>query len=409
MTRILCALLVLAINATAWPQTADFDASGRVDLDDFFLFVDAFGGTDPLFDLDPNGQVDFDDFFLFVDAFGSQVAEPAEPPSPTLIDITDALFTNRSADCGQYVNDYVSQVVDLQRGLDFSGDLSITIDGNKCIFTTNAIPNHDFNDAGHFATPVSAQDVRYEIAAAPSPAPAATALAMGDNAVFLNGVKLDLLAAACYGVGNEALGNEKIGCGPDQIDNPWRYDPMSPLNNFGTDAHNAHTQPDGTYHYHGDPMAMFESNCASTGTISPVIGFAADGFPIYGSCFDDGGTVRKALSGYVLKNGGGPRQDAPGYTTPVAGQGAIAGANYNGQFRGDYEYAAGAGDLDECNGMTIDGQYGYYVTDTYPWVMGCFTGTPDDSFPSADAGAGGPPGGGPPGGGPPGGGQGPPP
>jgi hypothetical protein len=45
----------------------------------------------------------------------------------------------------------------------------------------------------------------------------------------------------------------------------------------------------------------------------------------------------------------------------------------------DYEYAA-VGDLDECNGMTVDGQYGYYVTDAYPWVMRCYRGTPDASF-----------------------------
>ncbi len=36
--------------------------------------------------------------------------------------------------------------------------------------------------------------------------------------------------------------------------------------------------------------------------------------------------------------------------------------------------------------MTIDGQYGYYVTDTYPWVIGCFKGTPDASFPTVGTG-----------------------
>ena len=51
-----------------------------------------------------------------------------------------------------------------------------------------------------------------------------------------------------------------------------------------------------------------------------------------------------------------------------------------GRWSSDYEYAAGAGDLDECNGMIVDGLYGYYVTDSYPWVIGCFRGTPDDSF-----------------------------
>ncbi len=56
---------------------ADFDSSGRVDLEDFFLFADAFGttdenlGWDPDFDLDASLIVDFDDFFLFADAFGS--------------------------------------------------------------------------------------------------------------------------------------------------------------------------------------------------------------------------------------------------------------------------------------------------------------------------------------------------
>ena len=49
----------------------DFNGDGRTDFVDFFLFADAYGGTDPRFDLDGNGTVDFADFFKFVDAFGS--------------------------------------------------------------------------------------------------------------------------------------------------------------------------------------------------------------------------------------------------------------------------------------------------------------------------------------------------
>ena len=155
---------------------------------------------------------------------------------------------------------------------------------------------------------------------------------------------------------------------------------MSPLNEFGTDGNNAHTQPDGTYHYHGNPKAMFSSDCAGATEASPVIGFAGDGFPIFGSCIVNGGSIRRARSSYVLKDDGGPRQDVAGYTTPVGGRGSVDSSNYDGQFRGDYEYVAGAGDLDECNAHIVDGQYGYVVTDSYPWVIGCFTGTPDDSF-----------------------------
>ena len=53
------------------PASTDFNSDGRTDFIDFFLFADAFGGTDARFDLDGNGRVDFADFFKFVDAFGT--------------------------------------------------------------------------------------------------------------------------------------------------------------------------------------------------------------------------------------------------------------------------------------------------------------------------------------------------
>ena len=142
---------------------------------------------------------------------------------------------------------------------------------------------------------------------------------------------------------------------------------------------NAHVQPT-AYHYHANPMAMFETDCGLTVSASPVLGFAADGFPVFGSCINENGAIRNVKSSYQLKDDGGPRQAVTGYTTPSAGTGNIASSNYDGQFRGDYEYVAGSGDLDECNGMTVDGQYGYYISDSFPWVLNCFSGTPDPSF-----------------------------
>ena len=50
--------------------TPDFDLDGQVDFPDFFLFVEAFGGSDPRFDLDASGTVDFADFYLFAEHFG---------------------------------------------------------------------------------------------------------------------------------------------------------------------------------------------------------------------------------------------------------------------------------------------------------------------------------------------------
>jgi hypothetical protein len=210
---------------------------------------------------------------------------------------------------------------------------------------------------GRFANAFREQNQSFNMTASPSPAARPTSLSLQyDNAVFLNGVKLDLMAAGCYGVGDG-----RIGC--RDMSAPYRYDPLGNGSNFGADEHNAHTQPDGTYHYHGNPMALFiQSNATEP---SPVIGFAADGFPIFGSFIADGGTVRPAQSSYQLKSGmrnGGP------------------GGAYDGTFIDDWKYVAGSGDLDACNGMVQDGVYGYVVTESYPHVMACFTGVPDTSF-----------------------------
>ena len=64
------------------------------------------------------------------------------------------------------------------------------------------------------------------------------------------------------------------------MNQPWRFDPMFAANGFRVDSHNAHVQPNGSYHYHGMPNAMFDADMPVE---SPVIGFAADGFPVFGS------------------------------------------------------------------------------------------------------------------------------
>lgn len=272
-------------------------------------------------------------------------------------DITNAILTDRAATCADYVAENTATATDVQERLRYAATILITTDGETCSIASNAVPNHDFNATGRFANPFSQQDQHYTTPANPSANRVPTALDLRtDNAVFLNGVKLDLMAAGCFGVRDG-----RIGC--NDMNAPYRYDPMGPGGNFGTDEHNAHTQPDGTYHYHGNPLALFEQS--NPQTPSPVIGFAADGFPIFGSYIEDKGAIRPATTSYQLKTGtrpGGP------------------GGRYDGTFIDDWEFVAGSGDLDQCNGMTQNGVYGYVVTATYPHVLGCFTGTPDASF-----------------------------
>jgi hypothetical protein len=179
-------------------------------------------------------------------------------------------------------------------------------------------------------------------------------------------VVLDQVANGCYmpdDASADKNGNIANGCG---LWVEWRLDPLGKIS-LGADSHNAHTQPGGLYHYHGNPYALYDTEDASKA--SPVIGFAADGFPVFGPLFEDEktGEVVEAVSGFTIKSGTRPTGDSS------------PGGSFDGTYVQDYEFT-NAGTLDKCNGQTVNGQYGYYVTKTYPYVMGCYTGTPDYSF-----------------------------
>ena len=59
-------------SASIWPTwgpvaglVGDFNDDGRVNLYDFCVFADAFGGTDPEFDLTGDGRVNLSDSFVW--------------------------------------------------------------------------------------------------------------------------------------------------------------------------------------------------------------------------------------------------------------------------------------------------------------------------------------------------------
>jgi hypothetical protein len=141
---------------------------------------------------------------------------------------------------------------------------------------------------------------------------------------------------------------------------------------FGVDASNAHVQPDGTYHYHGIPEGYL--TLLGKGAAMTLVGFAVDGFPIYArygytTATSASSAIKVMTSSYRIK------------TTPSSGRPSTSIAAM-GTFTQDYEYVAGLGDLDECNGRTgvtpefPNGIYHYYITDTYPYIQRCVKGTP---------------------------------
>jgi hypothetical protein len=325
--------------------------------------------------------------FVFISC-GEVVSTGSDATSSNSEDLTDKVFSSRDENCEVNTGSYTSDVSDINNAKSFNGSLVISENSSSCTLTTNHIPNHDFNDGTtSFPNDVAEVSGTYVISKSPSQKGTNTQLEMAmANIIFLNGAIVDTLPAACYGRGSGSLGHEKIGC--NDLSYAWRYDPMYSGNDFGTDTHNAHAQPDGTYHYHGSPEALYNSSGSAE---SGLIGFAADGFPVYGPYIDDGGSVRLVVSGFRLidaDNNGSP--DARSLTAVNSYRTSMGlsslsedespGGTFDGTYRDDYEYVAGLGDLDECNGMTRNGVYGYYITTTYPWVLNCFKGTVDSSF-----------------------------
>jgi len=298
---------------------------------------------------------------LFFICIVTNNCKPNECCPPECVDITNAILTNRSPYCKDYVGKYCAIVTDINYDTTFKAGFTIKHVGDKCIWYTDALPNHDFNDSktDTFPNHVRTQIYRFEITDNPTFAPSVTPLSLDYyNAILLNGALVDLLSDGCCGVGDEI-----IGC--NDIANPYRKDPMSPKAGFNPDSHNAHCQADGTYHYHGNPNALYDT---SGKTESPVIGFAADGFPIYGPYINDGGTIRKVTSSWQRH----PMKREADSCPRVSDE--------PGTFINDYRFVNGSGDLDSCNGMMRGGHYGYYLTDRYPYIIKYFKGKPNESF-----------------------------
>ena len=168
----------------------------------------------------------------------------------------------------------------------------------------------------------------------------------------------------------------------------WRYEAATGFLNLGLDEHNAHVQPTGAYHYHALPKGMV-AKLGGDQQHMLLVGWAADGFPLYTArahdkADDSASPLRAMRSSYQLRKGNRPGgEDGPG-------------GQFDGRFTQDFEFTAGSGDLDECNGRTgvtpefPKGTYYYCITDNFPFLPRKWRGQPDPSF-----GKGGPPPGGP--------------
>lgn len=223
----------------------------------------------------------------------------------------------------------------------------------------------------------------------------ATATTPGNIGVFINGVALfdwrDGVAwnpntnALCGGPGNTPCPG---GMGATMA---WNRDAI-PAERAGFDCAKGHPAM-GNYHHHQNPSAFdLDINVASTvcnlydadglyildsSAHSPLIGFAYDGFPIYGAYgyknTDGTGGIARMKSSYAKKSA----------TTRTNGP-AVDATYFAGYFREDYEYITNTASdyLDVHNGRFCitpeypNGIYAYFTTvdeswnSAYPYVVG---------------------------------------
>ncbi len=146
-----------------------------------------------------------------------------------------------------------------------------------------------------------------------------------------------------------------------------------------------HPAPNGEYHNHLNPTCLYDETDFQNH--SPIIGYAFDGFPIYGAIgranADGTGSLRRIKSSY-RKRDLTVRQTLPDGSQLAANQyGPAVSTQYPvGLYLQDFEYVAGLGDLDEHNGrfcITPEypaGIYAYFVTldevgdPAFPYLLG---------------------------------------
>lgn len=234
--------------------------------------------------------------------------------------------------------------------------------------TCTCIPGYDIGPwAGNPNTPAN-QNFCFKITRSPQ-ANTGTLITtgLGHIGVWSNGVSI-FNAKDAFSYNNQGI---------------WNQDALV---NEGSSFDNClgHPAPNGEYHHHVNPTCLYDD--LNSQMHSPIIGYAFDGYPIYGAYGYTNpmqpGAVSRMRSGYALRNIT-QRTSLPNGTTLQASQygPAVSGTSPLGKYIEDYEFL-GNGDLDEHNGRFCitpeypNGTYAYFVTidanayPVFPYVIG---------------------------------------
>lgn len=288
------------------------------------------------------------------------------------INVTPVASASGSTSTAPVACSYATNIFNSSASVNAQSISSWSCTSTNRTLTSNGIPDHE---VGTFPNPgnpntIKAQSLSasYTLTPAQTGSVNTTLVSLG---YALNGIKFEPgTGGTCNDSGNS--------CSVIGGTGNWRIEALGQTSfDFGVDLNNAHVQPTGEYHYHGMPEKLIEK--LNKGQQMTLVGWAADGFPIYArygysSANDASSPIKLLVSSYRLKS------------TPDSGRPAVS-LYPLGTFRQDYEYVAGLGDLDECNGRSgvtpefPSGIYHYFITNSYPYIQRCVKGSAASSTP----------------------------
>ena len=290
---------------------------------------------------------------------GSTASTNTTPTEPTTSSTSTAGVL-----CG-----YTSSVFNSSPAVNALASAAWSCTSTSRLLVANGLPDHAVGTFPNADNPntISAQTISASVTVTPTATAVVTPRvgAMDKPGVALYGIAVDPgTAGTCSNTGTCQQGGQSVGS--------WSLEALGQTSfKWGTDTNNAHVQPNGMYHYHGVPEGLV-TKLSNGNKVMTLIGWAADGFPIYARhgytvATDASSAIKVVTSSYRIKTA--PDANRPATTTYAMGT-----------FTQDYEYVAGAGDLDECNGRTgvtpefPKGTYHYYATDTFPHLQRCVKG-----------------------------------
>jgi hypothetical protein len=249
-----------------------------------------------------------------------------KPPAPTVLDSAAGLksiggrWYVREGKPATYVFKDADTFVDLfgyhlaDSNNDGIPNLSIRHDDKALIVDSQGYPNHPtaiFPNSGN-PNRIRVQDFHFRLPIEPKPAASITRVPMGPIGMALNGVVFF---------------------------NPFEAGGMNAIEGYSEvwlDSCCGHPEQRGVYHYHKYPSCVKSPFADDGRRHSPVLGFAFDGFPLYGP-YEEAGVMARDLKGDRA--------------------------------------------LDVCNGHTDPARgYHYHVTPgRFPYIIGGYAGVPEPS------------------------------